>query len=51
MLGIYRSENYGTTWTKLVDPTIEQINTLAGDRQNAGKVFIGTGGRGVFQGQ
>jgi hypothetical protein len=51
VLGIYRSEDYGTTWTKLVDPTIEQINTLAGDRQNAGKVFIGTGGRGVFQGQ
>ncbi len=51
VLGIYRSEDYGATWARLVDPSIVQINTLAGDRQNAGKVFIGTGGRGVFVGQ
>ncbi|MEO5712827.1 MAG: DNRLRE domain-containing protein [Luteolibacter sp.] len=50
-LGIYRSEDYGTSWIKLIDPTIEQINTLSGDRQNPGKVFIGTGGRGMFVGQ
>jgi len=51
VLGVYRSEDYGVSWTKLVDPTVEQINSLAGDRQNAGKVFIGTGGRGTFIGQ
>lgn len=51
VIGIYRSEDYGATWTKLVDPSIELIHSLAGDRQNAGKVFIGTGGRGVFVGQ
>ena len=51
VLGIYRSEDYGVTWTKLVDPTIESIHAVTGDRQNSGKVFIGTGGRGVFVGQ
>lgn len=49
--GIYRSDDYGVTWVKLVDPTIKDIQALAGDRQNYGKVFIGTDGRGVFQGQ
>lgn len=48
--GIYRSNDYGaTTWTKLADPTISEILTLNGDRQNYGKVFLGTGGRGIFQ--
>lgn len=49
--GIYRSDDYGATWVKLADPTIKDIISLAGDRQNYGKVFIGTDGRGVFQGQ
>ncbi|MES2658954.1 MAG: immunoglobulin domain-containing protein [Verrucomicrobiota bacterium] len=47
--GIYRSDDYGVTWVKLPNPTIEGISALAGDRQNYGKVFLGTGGRGVFQ--
>jgi hypothetical protein len=46
--GIYRSDDYGLTWVKLADPTINDIISLAGDRQNYGKVFIGTAGRGVF---
>ncbi|CAM3030765.1 hypothetical protein RAHE111665_11840 [Rariglobus hedericola] len=49
--GIYRSDDYGSTWVKLSDPTIKDILSLAGDRQNHGKVFIGTDGRGVFQSQ
>lgn len=49
--GIYRSDDYGATWVKLVDPSIKDILSLAGDRQNYGKVFIGTDGRGTFQGQ
>ncbi|MEO5712828.1 MAG: hypothetical protein ABIT37_05010 [Luteolibacter sp.] len=49
--GIYRSDDYGLNWVKLADPTINDIISLAGDRQNYGKVFIGTGGRGAFQGQ
>lgn len=49
--GVYRSDNYGTSWVKLTSPTIQEISALAGDRQNYGTVFIGTHGRGVFQGQ
>lgn len=50
---LYRSDDYGTTtWTAMADlPSNIQINTIAGDRQNAGKVFIGTAGRGLFLGQ
>ena len=49
VLGVHRSDDYGVTWTKLADPTIARVTALAGDRQNYGRVFIGTGGRGVFQ--
>ena len=48
--GIYRSDNYGANWTKLANPTVELLTALAGDRQNYGRVFIGTGGRGTFVG-
>ena len=46
--GIYQSDDYGLTWVKRADPTIHDIISLAADRQNYGKVFIGTAGRGVF---
>ncbi len=46
--GIYRSDDYGATWVQLPNPTIEPVSIVAGDRQNYGQVFIGTGGRGVF---
>lgn len=50
--GIYRSDDYGVTWNALaVLPTGCLIHALAGDRQNYGKVFFGTNGRGVYQGQ
>lgn len=50
--GIYRSDDYGTTWVQLtVSPTLAPIKVLTGDRQNYGHVYIGTGGRGVFHGQ
>ncbi|MDQ8209247.1 hypothetical protein QEH52_17100 [Coraliomargarita sp. SDUM461003] len=49
--GVYRSDDYGATWEQLADPTIKDITALAGDRQNYGKVYIGTAGRGVFQSQ
>lgn len=48
--GIYRSDDYGTTWNALPAlPSIISIESLAGDRQIPGGVFIGTGGRGIFQ--
>lgn len=49
---VYRSDDYGVTWVALAAlPSTITINSLAGDRQNYGKVFIGTPGRGVFMGQ
>ncbi len=47
--GVYRSDDYGANWTKLADPTIKTVTAISGDRQNFGRVFIGTAGRGVFQ--
>jgi hypothetical protein len=46
--GVYRSDDLGSSWTKLLDPTIAGTPSLAGDRQYANSVFLGTGGRGVF---
>ncbi|MDF3059247.1 MAG: carbohydrate-binding protein [Rariglobus sp.] len=48
VLGVYRSDNLGATWTKLLDPTIAETPSLGGDRQNANSVFLGTSGRGIF---
>jgi hypothetical protein len=50
--GIYRSDDYGATWVAMPTlPTDANIQGLAGDRQTPASVFIGTGGRGMFQGQ
>lgn len=49
--GVYRSDDYGSTWTKLADHTIAEITALAGDRQEYGRVYLGTGGRGIFHGK
>ncbi|MDF3058855.1 MAG: hypothetical protein K0R17_3070 [Rariglobus sp.] len=50
---VYRNDNYGTTsWTAMADlPSDIPILSISGDRQNSGKVFIGTDGRGMFIGQ
>lgn len=50
--GVYRSDDYGATWTKLANvPTVNDIDVISGDRQNYGRVFLGTSGRGTFVGQ
>ncbi|MEZ0216457.1 MAG: hypothetical protein ACAH89_04950, partial [Rariglobus sp.] len=50
--GIYRSDDYGTTWIALPSlPSDVSIECIAGDRQVHGSVFFGTGGRGIFQTQ
>lgn len=50
--GVYRSDDYGANWVRLPDvPTCSAIESMGGDRQNYGRVFIGTHGRGVFVGQ
>ncbi len=49
---VYRSDDYGKTWLPLDDlPTVTPIETMSGDRQRHGRVFIGMAGRGVYQGE
>lgn len=47
--GVYRSDDYGSNWTKLADPSIGIFGALEGDRQNYNSVFLGTSGRGTFR--
>lgn len=52
LMKVHRSDDYGKTWVQLDDlPSITTIETMTGDRQKHGRVFIGMGGRGVFQGE
>jgi hypothetical protein len=47
--GIYRSDNLGGNWTPMPAlPTIGIIESLAGDRQEYGRVYMGVHGRGVW---
>ena len=50
--GIYRSDDAGTTWQRIDDPQHQfgYINVLAGDRRQAGRVYLGTSGRGIVYG-
>jgi xyloglucan-specific exo-beta-1,4-glucanase len=51
--GIFRSQDHGHSWSRIT--TDEQPlggfpSCLVGDRQQAGRVYLGTNGRGVFCG-
>ncbi|QJC51548.1 hypothetical protein HGI30_08280 [Paenibacillus albicereus] len=51
--GIFRSDDFGATWVKIdvLDPAIgDEANTMEGDRQKWGRVYIGTNGTGVYYG-
>jgi hypothetical protein len=50
--GIYRSDDAGATWQRLDDPQHQfgSINCLAGDRRQAGRIYLGTAGRGIVYG-
>ncbi len=50
--GIYRSDDAGATWQHLDDPQHQYgyINCLAGDPRQPGRVYLGTGGRGIVYG-
>jgi hypothetical protein len=50
--GIYRSDDAGATWQHLDDPQHQfgYINCLAGDRQQVGRLYLGTSGRGIVYG-
>ncbi|MDR6549084.1 sugar-binding protein [Paenibacillus qinlingensis] len=52
-VGIFRSDDFGVTWVKIdvAEPAIgAEANTMEGDRQTWGRVYIGTNGTGVFYG-
>ncbi|HJV71148.1 sialidase family protein [Ideonella sp.] len=50
--GIWRSDDQGANWVRITDDAHEfgGVNTLAGDRQLYGRVYLGTGCRGVMVG-
>lgn len=51
-LQLYRSDDLGQTWTRINDSTHQfaGFNSMAGDNQQYGRVYVSTGGRGVFYG-
>lgn len=51
--GIHRSDDAGTTWTRINDDLHQfgSINTITGDQRVRGRLYIGTGGRGIVYGQ
>ncbi len=49
--GVYVSKDSGLTWTLLTDPRLSQFGTitcLEADLRYRGRVYVGTGGRGIF---
>jgi len=50
--GTYRSDDAGTTWQRIDDPQHQFgiIGGLAGDRNQYGRVYLGTSGRGIVYG-
>jgi hypothetical protein len=52
--GVYQSDDNGLTWNKINDANTLFGNNpkiMEGDRQVYGRVYIGTGGRGIFYGE
>lgn len=52
--GIFRSDDFGETWQKIDVPGQaigKDPRTMEGDREVFGRVYIGTGGRGIYYGQ
>jgi hypothetical protein len=50
--GVYRSDDAGTSWARVDDPQHQfgVINNVAGDPRIYGRVYLGTGGRGIIYG-
>ncbi len=50
--GTYRSDDAGATWQRIDDPQHQfgYINCLTGDQRRYGRVYLGTGGRGILYG-
>jgi len=51
--GIFRSADGGTHWQRINDDAHQfgQISHIVGDPRMAGRVYIGTGGRGILYGE
>ncbi|MGE5558916.1 MAG: sugar-binding protein, partial [Bacillota bacterium] len=52
--GVYRSTDLGASWVKISldsKPMGNSPNSMEGDRQVAGRVYIGTNGRGTYYGE
>ncbi|HWT02697.1 MAG TPA: xyloglucanase [Pyrinomonadaceae bacterium] len=51
--GLFRSDDTGQTWTRINDDRHQfgQINVITGDPRIYGRVYIGTGGRGILYGE
>jgi hypothetical protein len=50
--GIFRSDDQGSTWQQIDDPTRQFgfISYIAGDPRIYGRVYLGSGGRGILYG-
>jgi hypothetical protein len=50
--GVYRSDDAAATWQRIDDAQHQfgYVNHVAGDQRRYGRVYIGTGGRGVLYG-
>jgi hypothetical protein len=50
--GTYRSDDAGVTWQRIDDPQHQfgWIHCLTGDQRQYGRVYLGTGGRGILYG-
>ena len=50
--GFFRSDDQGKTWTRINDDrhSFGQINVITGDPRIYGRVYLGTGGRGILYG-
>ena len=50
--GVFMSKDGGTQWYKISDDKnrFSSIRCMVGDLREAGKIYIGTGGRGIFVG-
>ena len=50
--GAYRSDDVGATWQRIDDPQHQfgWVNCLTGDPRRYGRVYLGTGGRGILYG-